>query len=200
MTELGRQTFLSCFRTGPRGGARGSTRTEWPSTFDESTVASRPRELSPITCMFHPLHLSSVGAVLLLILLTTTSASEASPSPKTSCEDTSTGTALTAPTASSSPGKPAFVQPKMSRDLKSTKLETERIRGGGDGASRAREEWPDLVGKSGEEAKAAILSDDSTLTVHILPEGSMVTMDYRLDRVRIFVDGAGNVVQVPRKG
>lgn len=63
-----------------------------------------------------------------------------------------------------------------------------------------KEEWPELAGKTGEEAKAAILKDDSKLQVDVLPEGSMVTMDYRLDRVRIFVDEAGKVARAPRKG
>ena len=64
----------------------------------------------------------------------------------------------------------------------------------------SKEEWPELTGKTGEEAKAAILKDDSKLQVDVLPEGSMVTMDYRLDRVRIFVSDDGKVVRSPRKG
>ena len=74
-------------------------------------------------------------------------------------------------------------------------VEPERIRGGGE-----KDEWPDLVGKSGEEAKAAIQADDSKLTVHVLPDGSIVTMDFRMDRVRIFVNEEGKVVRTPRKG
>ena len=63
-----------------------------------------------------------------------------------------------------------------------------------------KEEWPELTGKTGEDAKAAILKDDSKLQVDVLPEGSMVTMDYRLDRVRVFVGDDGKVVRAPRKG
>ena len=33
-----------------------------------------------------------------------------------------------------------------------------------------------------------------------MPEGSMVTRDYRIDRVRIFVDTHGVVARVPRTG
>ena len=36
--------------------------------------------------------------------------------------------------------------------------------------------------------------------VEKLPEGSMVTMDYREDRVRVFVDAADVVVGVPHVG
>ena len=63
-----------------------------------------------------------------------------------------------------------------------------------------KDEWPELTGKTGEDAKAAILKDDSKLQVDVLPEGSMVTMDYRLDRVRVFVGDDGKVVRAPRKG
>jgi hypothetical protein len=36
--------------------------------------------------------------------------------------------------------------------------------------------------------------------VHVVPENSMVTMDFREDRVRIFVDGEGKVVSAPTLG
>ena len=65
--------------------------------------------------------------------------------------------------------------------------------------------WPEknLVGYTGEDAKFAVLAGDETLreeNVHVLPEDSMVTMDYREDRVRIFVDGEGRVVSQPTVG
>ena len=65
--------------------------------------------------------------------------------------------------------------------------------------------WPkkNLVGWTGEDAKFAVLAGDKTLkeeNVQVLPEDSMVTMDYREDRVRIFVDGEGRVVSQPSIG
>jgi hypothetical protein len=36
--------------------------------------------------------------------------------------------------------------------------------------------------------------------VVIVPEGSAVTADYRTDRVRIFVDKKGIVIEIPRTG
>ncbi len=60
--------------------------------------------------------------------------------------------------------------------------------------------WPELVGTDGEAAKARILADDSSLSVFILPEGSFVTMDFNERRVRIYVDGEGNVASAPRRG
>jgi len=63
------------------------------------------------------------------------------------------------------------------------------------------ESWQSpLLGVTGEEAKATILNSDQSLSVDILPEGSMVTEDYRLDRVRIFVGENGNVSREPHKG
>ncbi len=53
---------------------------------------------------------------------------------------------------------------------------------------------------SGEEAKQHILAEDPTINAHVLPEGSPVTRDYRLNRVRIFVDANGIVTTVPRRG
>ena len=61
-------------------------------------------------------------------------------------------------------------------------------------------DWSGLVGKTGEEAKAIILQEDSTLNVDIMPQDSMMTMDYRQDRVRIMVDDHGIVVSEPHKG
>ena len=61
------------------------------------------------------------------------------------------------------------------------------------------------MGKTGEETKELItaewtptLEPGQTIQVIVLPEGSMVTRDYRLDRVRIFVNDAGIVVREPR--
>ena len=64
-----------------------------------------------------------------------------------------------------------------------------------------KEQWPELVGKTGEEAKAAILKERPELRVQILDEGSMVTMDYCTDRVRIFVNpSTKRVTQAPGTG
>ena len=62
--------------------------------------------------------------------------------------------------------------------------------------------WPekDMVGWIGEDAKAAILAEQSTLRVIIVPQDSMLTMDYSEDRVRILVDENGKVVRQPRIG
>ncbi len=62
--------------------------------------------------------------------------------------------------------------------------------------------WPDkiLTGMTGEDAQKEIKNADSSLEVEILPEDSMMTMDFREDRVRIMVDANGIVVKQPRRG
>ncbi|XP_071786995.1 uncharacterized protein [Asterias amurensis] len=61
-------------------------------------------------------------------------------------------------------------------------------------------EWPHLVGKMGEEAKEEISKTDTTLQVDLVPDGYMVTCDFRTDRVRIFLDADGKVTRPPRVG
>jgi len=63
-----------------------------------------------------------------------------------------------------------------------------------------RTSWPELVGKTGAEAKATIEEENPSLQVVIVPYGSVVTADYRTDRVRIYVDVEGIVVETPRIG
>lgn len=50
--------------------------------------------------------------------------------------------------------------------------------------------FPNCIGMTGEDCKSHIrtASPDLKDTIYILPWDSMVTMDYRTDRVRIFVD------------
>lgn len=60
--------------------------------------------------------------------------------------------------------------------------------------------WPELVGKTGEEAEEKIKNDHPSLSVSVVPEGSMMTMDYRTDRVRIMVDEDGKVNAAPKVG
>mmetsp|Transcript_24960 Transcript_24960/g.39196 ORF Transcript_24960/g.39196 Transcript_24960/m.39196 type:complete len:109 (-) Transcript_24960:155-481(-) len=62
--------------------------------------------------------------------------------------------------------------------------------------------WPDKVlkGMDGEEAQREIKIVDPSLETHVLPQDAIVTEDYRLDRVRIFVDTNGKVVTQPQKG
>jgi hypothetical protein len=60
--------------------------------------------------------------------------------------------------------------------------------------------FPRLSGMDGEEAKAVLKNEYPSLLVQLIPENSIVTMDYREDRVRVFVDKDGKVVKVPMIG
>ena len=64
-------------------------------------------------------------------------------------------------------------------------------------AGGAKTSWPEVVGFSVEEAKKEILKDKPDADIVVLPVGSIVTADYRPDRVRIFVD---TVAQTPHVG
>lgn len=61
-------------------------------------------------------------------------------------------------------------------------------------------EWPDLLGRDGEEAAAVVRGDVPHCRVSIVREDAPVTRDYRADRVRLFVDGDGRIARVPRVG
>lgn len=69
-------------------------------------------------------------------------------------------------------------------------------------AEKTRRQWPELVGKDGEEAKQVIIATGGPgiKSVDIIPEGSMVTFDFRSDRVRISVDSCGKVAKTPIVG
>ncbi|CAF1362935.1 unnamed protein product [Rotaria sordida] len=64
----------------------------------------------------------------------------------------------------------------------------------------SNQSWPDLVGKPVDEAVAAIKSENPSLNVIPLEEGSAVTKDLRWDRVRVFFDANNQVSSVPRTG
>ena len=76
-----------------------------------------------------------------------------------------------------------------------TKIEEESIV-----MSNEQTSFPELVGIDGEVAKARLQKKFPDFTIKTVPDGSMVTMDYRLDRIRIFVDKDRKVSQAPSIG
>ncbi|KAK7097571.1 hypothetical protein V1264_004526 [Littorina saxatilis] len=60
--------------------------------------------------------------------------------------------------------------------------------------------WPELLGKTYEEAEATIKAERPDLNIFRVLENSPVTMDYRIERVRITVNQAGVVVLEPVTG
>jgi hypothetical protein len=63
-----------------------------------------------------------------------------------------------------------------------------------------KEQWPELVGKTGAEAEAAVKADRPDVKVEVMDERSPCTADYRVDRVRIFVNAEKHVVSAPMTG
>lgn len=57
--------------------------------------------------------------------------------------------------------------------------------------------WPELVGKTVDEATAVIRSVNPDYDVVPTPENSPITMDYRIERVRVFHDSNGIVTKAP---
>lgn len=67
--------------------------------------------------------------------------------------------------------------------------------------NRKYQEWPELVGTSGEYAMAQIRNQHPNIEiVEVIRPGAIVNLDYRLDRVRIHVDDQGNVIKSPSTG
>ena len=62
----------------------------------------------------------------------------------------------------------------------------------------AKTEWPELVGKDADGAKA-VLEEETGKKVYLVKSGSMVTMDYRTDRIRVFYDAETGLVTKPPK-
>jgi hypothetical protein len=61
--------------------------------------------------------------------------------------------------------------------------------------------WPELVGKPGSDAEETIKSERPDLNeITLLPEHSPFTLDYKEDRVRVFVDDENNIVSAPTIG
>ncbi|KAF6175055.1 hypothetical protein GIB67_039603 [Kingdonia uniflora] len=57
--------------------------------------------------------------------------------------------------------------------------------------------WPELLGVLGTVAEATIEHENNMLNAVLVKEGSKVTMEYRCDRVRVWVDANGIVTKVP---
>ncbi|XP_021280943.1 glu S.griseus protease inhibitor-like isoform X1 [Herrania umbratica] len=69
-----------------------------------------------------------------------------------------------------------------------------------DCSDTGKSSWPELVGVNGEAAAAIIVQENPKVGAVIVKEGMMVTMDFRCDRVRVWVDKYGIVKQTPQIG
>lgn len=60
--------------------------------------------------------------------------------------------------------------------------------------------WPELVGVSAEEAERKIKEEKPEAEIQVVPHDSFVTADYKIQRVRLYVDESDKVVRVPGIG
>lgn len=60
--------------------------------------------------------------------------------------------------------------------------------------------WPELVGLTADEAEKKIKEERPVVQVQVVPPNSFVTMDFRQNRVRLYVDSSGKVDREPRIG
>ncbi|MER7759664.1 serine protease inhibitor [Streptomyces sp. NPDC097619] len=63
-----------------------------------------------------------------------------------------------------------------------------------------KEEWPELVSRSSEDAVEQIGRDRPGVDIVVVRDGDMVTADFRQDRVRVFVSPDRKVTRPPRVG
>ncbi|MBA0560333.1 hypothetical protein Golob_017237 [Gossypium lobatum] len=63
-----------------------------------------------------------------------------------------------------------------------------------------KKSWPELVGTNGESAKETIERENRNVKAVVLLDGSPATMDFRSNRVQVWVDGNGLVVRAPTIG
>lgn len=63
-----------------------------------------------------------------------------------------------------------------------------------------KREWPELVGLTGEEAEKKIKEEKAGAHVQLVQSSCFLTMDYREDRVRVYLDESGKVERPPRIG
>ncbi|KAK8693968.1 hypothetical protein V6N13_071534 [Hibiscus sabdariffa] len=60
--------------------------------------------------------------------------------------------------------------------------------------------WPELVGTNGESAKATIERENRNVGAIVVRDGTIVTGDFRCDRVWVWVNSNGRVVRAPTIG
>jgi hypothetical protein len=70
----------------------------------------------------------------------------------------------------------------------------------------SKNSWPELVGLSAEEARAALEAHEENVKVEILPAGpdgkapkDLTTVKAQW-RVRVYIDSEGKVVEAPKRG
>lgn len=82
-------------------------------------------------------------------------------------------------------------------------MNASRVQSVVEGSQTPKIAWPELLGLSVGDARAKVLAERPDLSpenVVVHAADAMVTMDYRVNRVRIFVDKEDKVSSPPRVG
>jgi len=67
-------------------------------------------------------------------------------------------------------------------------------------AGQPKAEWPELQGKTVEEAKAVLQQEAPGFQIQVIGPDMMATMEWRCDRIRLWLDKQQRVSQAPRVG
>ncbi|KAL4199979.1 hypothetical protein AMTRI_Chr03g54050 [Amborella trichopoda] len=65
---------------------------------------------------------------------------------------------------------------------------------------QGKSSWPELVGTNGEDAEKTIERENPLVDARIVTEGSSVDLQFRCDRVWVWVNEDGTVTRVPDIG
>ncbi|KAI3859384.1 hypothetical protein MKW92_053158 [Papaver armeniacum] len=65
---------------------------------------------------------------------------------------------------------------------------------------RGKSSWPELVGYSGRSAAAIIERQNRRVDAIVVPQGSVVILNFSCTRVWVWVNEAGKVYKTPRIG
>ncbi|CAK8572075.1 unnamed protein product [Lathyrus sativus] len=69
-----------------------------------------------------------------------------------------------------------------------------------DDECKGKRSWPELVGVDGKVAEGRIEKENPLVNAIIVLDGSFVPLDFRCDRVWVWVDKHGIVTQIPKIG
>lgn len=98
-------------------------------------------------------------------------------------------------------GTIVFDSAQPSRSATSSSLGQDEIPPQSEQVQRDKSAWPELVNTSSSDAVRIISIQRPDIHVMLVPQGAMVTMDYRLDRVRVFHnEESGMVTSIPKIG
>ncbi|GMG99886.1 hypothetical protein Nepgr_001726 [Nepenthes gracilis] len=67
-------------------------------------------------------------------------------------------------------------------------------------AQRYKFQWPELVGRDGQQAKAIIERENPSVTVVVLPPERVGLPDFCCNRVYLLIDENGKVASIPLVG